>query len=126
MIAVLSALVNCSFAVAADIDSSCDAALGKAKFDAKCGLCHTVTKGTDHGPGPNLYGLKGRRAGTVKGFKFSPAMSGTGILWDAAVLEQFIADPQALVPGTVMPLGGIKSEEDRSALRCFILSPQEP
>lgn len=70
--------------------------------------------------GPNLSGLFGRKAGSVEGFNFSAAMKNKGVTWDSESFEAFIAKPQAFVSGTYMPFAGLKSEEERKSLDCYI------
>jgi cytochrome c len=55
--------------------------------------------------GPNLFGVVGRKAGEVAGFKYSPAFAaGSGaIVWDESTLDRWLADPQSVIPGAVMP-----------------------
>lgn len=105
--------------------SACDLDRGRVIFDSKCGLCHSVEAGGSHGTGPNLYGLAKRRAGKAKGFRFSPAFSQSGIVWDEGAFDQFIQDPQAFAPGTVMAFGGLKTDSERHELRCFLFSRRE-
>jgi len=79
-----------------------DPARGERVFQ-RCYAWHSVVSG-EHGlPGPNLHGVLGRRAGTLREFRFSLAMveAGTkrGLVWTRATLDQFLADPQRVVPG---------------------------
>jgi cytochrome c len=99
--------------------ANCDAGLGEQVF-AKCTACHSLQAG-QHMTGPSLHGLRGRRAGTVEGFSFSPALRDSGIVWGEATLDSFLQSPQTFIPGTVMPFGGIKSATDRAALVCYLL-----
>jgi cytochrome c len=54
-----------------------DAERGARAFQ-RCRACHSVRPGEDKLPGPNLRGVLGRRAGTLAGFRFSPAMIEAG------------------------------------------------
>jgi len=77
-----------------------DAAAGGKLFAERCAACHAP----DHAViGPALAGVVGRRAGTVEGYAYSPALRNAGFTWDAARLDRWLADPQAVVPGTTMP-----------------------
>ena len=71
-------------------------------FSRQCGTCHVVA--ADGGPrqGPNLHGVFGRKAGSLAGFKYSPGYAASGIVWDEATLDAYLANPQALIPGSVM------------------------
>ena len=73
--------------------------------------------GEDRLPGPSLRCLLGRRAGTLPGFEFSPAMieagSTRGLVWTRATLDAFLVDPWRLVPGTTMWIPALTTSEDR-------------
>ena len=75
-----------------------DAAHG-AQVYKTCALCHAFEK---NGAGPKHAGVFGRTAGTVPDYRYSPALAKSGIVWTDATLDQWLADPQALVPGTRM------------------------
>ena len=61
--------------------------------------------------------MLGRRAGAVAGFRYSPAMveaGARGLVWTRSALEQFLADPERVVPGTEMGLPtGVPDAADR-------------
>ena len=54
-----------------------DAGKGEKVF-AKCKTCHEIAT-TKNKVGPTLHGVIGRKAGTVEGFKYSEAMTGSGV-----------------------------------------------
>ena len=70
----------------------------------RCRVCHTVEKGEPNRVGPNLFGVIGRKAGTVTGFNYSDPMKGSNITWDDAALNRYIQDPPGTVPGNKMQL----------------------
>jgi cytochrome c len=76
-----------------------DAAKGAGAFDDRCSQCHTIG-GVNQGP--DLAGVVGRRAGASPGFPYTAAMKAAGLTWTPANLERFLANSQALVPGTAM------------------------
>lgn len=76
-----------------------DAQRGQQAYEARCGGCHSVD--TDR-VGPRHAGVLGRRAGSVPGFTYSDALRKSGLTWDAALLERWLANPEALVPGQRM------------------------
>lgn len=75
---------------------------GKRQFLTSCGTCHTAEPGAAHRQGPNLLGVVGRRAGTAADFAYSSALAAGAFVWDEKSLERWIADPQAMLPGTSM------------------------
>ena len=76
-----------------------DAARGERAFQ-RCYSCHSVDPNeTVTLQGPTLYRIMGRRAAAVPGFAYSDAMKekgAAGLIWNAATLESYIADPKAL------------------------------
>jgi cytochrome c len=94
-----------------------DAAAGKAAF-AGCAACHSVDG--SNGAGPSLQGVVGRKAGVLAGFRYSRAMKAAGTTWDAASLDAYIADPQKLIPGNVMPFSGMPDAKERADLVAYL------
>jgi cytochrome c len=96
-----------------------DVARGERVFQ-RCFACHSVLPGETTLPGPNLRGVIGRRAGTLAGFRFSPAMveaGARGLVWSRETLDAYVTDPLALVPGTEMVLiPGLRDPHDRADL----------
>jgi cytochrome c len=64
-----------------------------------CMGCHSID---DDDVGPRHRGVVGRRAGSVPGYAYSPALKASGLVWDAMTLDRWLSNPQALVPGTRM------------------------
>ncbi len=98
--------------------TDCDAEAGRKQY-AKCAACHATEPGV-HGAGPSLAGVLGRVAGSQPGFIFSDAMTKEGIVWDALTLSEFLESPGSYMPGNVMPFGGIRNEDQRQALICYL------
>jgi len=71
---------------------------------ASCAACHGPAAAAN--PGPDLRGVMGRPAGRVPGYRYSRAMRNARIVWNAATLDAFLTNPQAVVPGTTMPYAG--------------------
>jgi len=101
-----------------------DSKPGQAVFDGQCASCHTVKPG-QHGFGPSLAGVVGRKAGTSAGFDYTPAMKGSGLSWDAATLDAFLADSSKKVPGTAMAVA-VPSEKDRADVIAFLAAQGAP
>ena len=85
----------------------------------RCKICHSLDKGGANRVGPNLFGVFGRKAGTVAGFAYSDAMKNSGIVWDDETLAKFLRDPKNSLPGNRMSFPGIK---DDAALRDLLQS----
>lgn len=87
---------------------------------AQCQVCHTVDTATKSGIGPNLHGIVGRKAGTLAGYAYSPAMTSANLTWDAATLDRYLEHPRALVPATKMAYAGLKNASDRQELIAWL------
>jgi cytochrome c len=86
-----------------------------------CQACHTLREGQGRLIGPNLYGIFGRRAGTVPGFDYSEALAGTDLVWTPRALEAWLAEPQRFIVGNSMAFSGFRSENDRRDVIAFLL-----
>jgi len=115
---ILSAVLLLTAAGLAAPASAGDAARGEQKF-AECATCHSVAAGAN-GVGPSLFGLIGRKAGTVENFRYSPAMKRSGIVWTGQTLDAFLADPQKAVPANRMPYAGLTDASDRGDLVSYL------
>lgn len=82
---------------------------------AQCAICHSVAPG-QNGIGPSLAGVYGAPAGHVGSYAYSSAMRESGIVWDEAALDRYLADPRGTVPGTKMSYPGLRDEEQRAEL----------
>ena len=89
----------------AGASQAADVAKGEAAFVRQCAICHTIDKGGENRLGPNLFGIVGRKAGTVPGFKYTNAFRTTATFeWTEGLLGPWIALPSVMVPGTAMGL----------------------
>jgi len=106
-----------------------DPAYGEKLFNGgtyRCYTCHSLEPG-EHKIGPSLANLFGRKAGSVSGFtRYSEAMVASGIIWSAETLDEFLSDPEKLVPGNAMKQAGyfqsgkIPSEKLRSDMIAYL------
>lgn len=94
-----------------------DAKRGKTLYESRCGACHSLD---DNGPGPRHRGVFGCRAGTQAGFGYSDALKKSGIVWDVAALDRWLADPNALVPGNTMAVKLANVPKDRADLIAYL------
>ncbi|MDX1529130.1 MAG: c-type cytochrome [Gammaproteobacteria bacterium] len=77
---------------------------GKDFFRAECIACHAI--GCNRS-GPKLGGIIGRKAGGVPDFAdYTEEIKRSGIVWSDETLDEYLKDPDAMVPGTMMALGG--------------------
>jgi cytochrome c len=91
-----------------------DALRGEDIFERRCTGCHAMEQNRE---GPRLRGVFGRTSGTAPGFDYSPALAKAHIVWNEMTLEQWLADPDALVPGNNMEFHVAKPQERRDLIR---------
>lgn len=114
LIAAMALALTASAAQAAG-----NAVSGKSVF-ARCMICHTVNKGGPNGIGPNLFGVVGRKAGTLAGYNYSSAMKAYGKVWTPQLLDIYLTHPQATVVGTKMSFAGISSGGQRADVIAYL------
>lgn len=91
---------------------------------AGCTSCHSLKPGEPSRAGPNLADVLGRKAGTVPGFAYSPAMKASGVVWDRATLDRFLASPNEVVPGNRMSFAGVSQPAKRAAIVEYLAAPR--
>ena len=98
--------------------SGADAAVERgARVYERCAACHTLDADRT---GPHHCGLLGRRAGSVSGFPYSPAMRRSRIVWTEASLDRFLKAPLQALPGTSMGYDGVKDQGERHDLIAYL------
>ena len=95
-----------------------DVGAGQEIYQAQCLACHSNQPGVN-GIGPSLAGVAERKAGSLSGFHYTPAISGSGLTWDGRTFIQFLADPTKLVPGTAMTVM-VPDETGRANLYAYL------
>lgn len=76
-----------------------------------CSACHSLTGNRADTIGPSLAGIIGRKAGAVRGYDYSEALTSSGITWTPEEVTKFIQDPLGMVPGTKMALAPVSPDE---------------
>ena len=96
-------------------------------FEA-CASCHSYEMDEPAQEGPPWWGVVGRRIASAEGFDYSPALKALGGTWDRARLDQFLKNPKAMAPGTLMNLGGVSNADERAAVLDFLeqLAAEKP
>lgn len=95
-----------------------DAAKGERVF-AQCKACHVAEEGVNR-VGPSLWNIVGRTAGSIEGFKYSPANKNSGLVWTDEQLFTYLEAPQRTIPGTYMAFGGLKKPQDRADVIAYL------
>jgi cytochrome c len=92
---------------------------GKAVFSSVCSICHSVQPGKNL-VGPSLFGIMGRKTGSVPGFHYSPANQNANLTWDPATLDKYLQSPRSAIPGTLMTYSGLKDDAKRADLIAYL------
>ena len=108
LFAVLSASLSAS--------AFADAARGKTLYESRCVGCHSVE---ENRVGPKHRDVVGRKAGSVKDYDYSPALTASKIVWDVALLQQWLTNPEALIPGQRMGYS-VEDAKDRLDLAEYL------
>ncbi len=116
---IVGALLILSCLVSAGSATAQPPGRGKILF-LRCASCHNISLAASPKIGPNLHGVVGRRAGSLAGYDYSPAMKSQTFVWDDAHLDRWLTNPSELVPGTAMAFGGLPSEADRAAIIAYL------
>jgi cytochrome c len=96
------------------VDENPQLAAGHSAFQM-CASCHILDE-ERHRAGPHLVGIFGREAGGASGFRYSAAMTESGIVWDNDSLDEFLAQPRGIIPGKRMAFAGLRDPQQRADL----------
>jgi cytochrome c len=107
-------LVECAHAA-----PGADAKIGGDVFDQECSDCHSIKPGKNK-KGPSLFGVVGRKSGTVADFAYSEAMLASSIVWTADKIEAYVTNPKTAVPGNKMKYDGLADAKAREDLLAFL------
>lgn len=109
------------------VASAPDAVEGERLY-RQCFACHALEPGANTPAGPSLHAVVGRPIAAEAGFDYSPALrrlaAGHG-RWTPELLDRFLADPEALAPGTEMGFPGMRDPADRRALIDWLRARQD-
>jgi len=93
-----------------------------AKVFMKCSACHSIAEGGANKIGPALWGVLGRPAGSVPGYKYSKAMAAYGKNWSFEEMNGFLIKPKGWIKGTKMSFAGLRSAKDRASVILYLNS----
>tara|TARA_Y100000758_G_scaffold179078_1_gene127341 strand:+ start:23 stop:547 length:525 start_codon:yes stop_codon:yes gene_type:complete len=91
-----------------------------AKVFKKCAACHSIAQGGANKIGPALWGVLGRKSGSVSGYKYSKAMAAHGKNWSFEEMNGFLIKPKEWIKGTKMSFAGLKNAKDRAAVILYM------
>lgn len=81
----------------------------------QCVSCHSIKPGVN-AVGPSLFGVYGKKSGSVTGYAYSDANKNSGLTWDDATLDEYLTAPMKKVPGTKMTFAGIPDAAKRKVV----------
>ncbi|MFN3523617.1 MAG: c-type cytochrome [Phenylobacterium sp.] len=116
---VRAAVLGAVLTLAAAGGAEAGAAEGEALFKRHCAVCHSATP-DEVISGPSLARLVGRKAGSARGYPYSPAMKAAGLTWSPAALDAFLAAPRKAVPKTTMAFIGLPNPAQRADLVAYL------
>ena len=116
---LMPALVFVFFSVHTAPGFAQDAHAGEKIFKSQCGICHSIQTGRNM-VGPSLASVVGRKAGSVANYHYSSATAASGLTWDAATLDRYLADPRGVIPGNKMSISGVKNAQQRQDLIAYL------
>ena len=93
-----------------------------AKVFKKCLACHSIAEGGANKIGPALWGVLGRPAGSVPGYKYSKAMAAYGKNWSFEEMNGFLIKPKGWIKGTKMSFAGLRSAKNRASVILYLNS----
>lgn len=99
--------------------ASADPAAGEKVF-GRCKACHKLD-GTN-GTGPHLDGVVNRAMASTD-FNYSDAMvahAAEAPTWTPEALQEFLANPKGVVPGTKMTFAGLPKPQERANLIAYL------
>jgi cytochrome c len=115
-----SAAVVAMFVVVSPIAGrAADPDAGQKVFKTQCGICHSPLPGKNM-VGPSLFGVVGRKSGSIEGFHYSAANRAAEITWTPEILDKYLTAPREVVPGTIMTYAGLKDDAKRADLIAWL------
>ena len=102
-----------------DLLASADLAAGEAEAKNECSGCHHFEEGKNY-YGPFLWNIVGRPRGSVTDFAYSEAFNALCGDWTIDALNEFLARPAEIVPGTSMNYRGLTEPQKRANLIAFL------
>jgi cytochrome c len=108
------ALALCASVCAAQ--TAGDPIRGRQLYESRCIACHSIDASR---VGPAHKGVVGRKAGSVAGYDYSPAVKKSGVVWTAMMLDRWLTDPEKTIPGQKMGYS-VPDAKDRADLIAWL------
>ena len=72
--------------------------------------------------GPNLWGVLGRKIGSISDYNYSKALVAYAKDWSFEEMNGFLIKPRAHIKGTKMAFAGLRKEKDRASVILYLNS----
>jgi len=90
-----------------------------------CLVCHSVEKNGPLRSAPPLWGIVGADKARFEWYGYSRALAQADGIWTEAELDEYLADPDAFLPGTAKTLIGIPDEQERADVIAYLAGRNE-
>ena len=90
------------------------------KIFKKGTACHSISEGGANKIGPALWGVLGRKVGSISDYKYSKSMKAYEKTWSFDEMNGFLAKPKDWIKGTKMSFAGLKNAKDRAAVILYM------
>ena len=95
------------------------------KIFKKCSACHMVASDGKNMIGPKLWGVIGRKTGSISDYKYSKALASYSKEWSFEEMNGFLIKPASYIKGTKMAFAGLRKEKDRASVILFLNSKSD-
>lgn len=90
-----------------------------------CVVCHSVEENGPLRSAPPLWGIVGADIARFEWYGYSQALAQADGIWTEAALDEYLADPDAFLPGTAKTLSGIPDERERADVIAYLAGRNE-
>ena len=91
----------------------------------ECVVCHSVEKNGPLRSAPPLWGIVGAEKARFEWYGYSQALAQADGTWTETALDEYLADPDAFLPGTAKTLIGIPDEQERADVIAYLADRKE-
>ena len=97
-----------------------DPGKGADVFKSECSECHSSKEGRNK-KGPSLFGIVGRKSGSISDYEYSDALKQANWTWSEEKLHGYLSQPAKQAnPGTKMKYDGLANAKDLDDLISYL------
>lgn len=97
-----------------------DVQAGRKVYLSRCQTCHSIEKTGSAKLGPQLFGIMGKKAGSMPGYAYSRPLQRSKIVWSDDTLRQWLRRPNQTMPGTRMAFAGLSNPKQIDDLIAYM------